>query len=162
MNPIHLRKAHVSDAPLLAAIMHAAFEEYRGVLDPPSSVENETPDSVERRLKKGSAALAYRDEKPVGCVFYQPQGDHLYLGRLSVLPQHRGQGIARALIEYVEHQAAAQGLPRVQLNVRVALPHMQAYYTRLGYQPVRYGTHEGYTQPTYVTMEKEIPSRPIP
>ncbi len=30
-----LRLASVEDAPLLVSILHAAFEEYRGRLDPP-------------------------------------------------------------------------------------------------------------------------------
>lgn len=48
------------------------------------------------------------------------------------------------------------GAQRVQIGVRIALPHLQAYYERLGYRVVRYETHEGYTEPTPVVMEKQI------
>ena len=48
------------------------------------------------------------------------------------------------------------GAQRVQIGVRIALPHLQAYYERLGYRVVRYETHEGYTEPTSVVMEKQI------
>lgn len=114
-----------------------------------------------QRLHEGGGVLAWLDNQPVGCVIYTPRDGYLYFGRLSVLPEYRGQGIARALIESVEQRAVEFGFSRVQLNVRVALANMLNYYTRLGYRVVRYGTHEGYTQPTYVTMEKEIPSCPI-
>jgi len=161
MQSIRLRHAQESDAPLITAVLHAAFEEYRGVLDPPSGVHHETVDTIRQRLHEGGGVLAWLDNQPVGCVIYTPRDGYLYFGRLSVLPEYRGQGIARALIESVEQRAVEFGFSRVQLNVRVALANMLNYYTRLGYRVVRYGTHEGYTQPTYVTMEKEIPSCPI-
>jgi hypothetical protein len=37
-----------------------------------------------------------------------------------------------------------------------ALPHLQAYYARLGYRVVRYVAHAGYTAPTSVLMEKDV------
>ena len=68
----------------------------------------------------------------------------------------RSYGVGQALTEYVERRARALGIPRVQLGVRTALPHLQAYYERLGYHVVRYEAHEGYAVPTYVVMEKPV------
>ena len=78
----------------------------------------------------------------------------MYLDRLAVLPPFRGRGLARALVDAVEARAFALGAPAVRLNVRLALQDHQAYYARLGYAFLRHGTHEGYTSPTYVVMEK--------
>ena len=41
-------------------------------------------------------------------------------------------------------------------DVALALPHLQAYYERLGYHVVGYETHAGYTAPTAVVMEKQV------
>ena len=155
-NTIQLRQAKESEAPVLLAILHAAFEEYRGRLDPPSGVHVETIESVQSKLKKSWAVIAFAGNEAAGCVFYEKENEHIYLGRLSVLPQFRKLGIGRALIDYVEAQAANLKVPRVQLGVRIALPHLKAYYGQLGYRTVSYETHPGYTQPTYVTMEKGI------
>ena len=80
----------------------------------------------------------------------------MYLGRLSVLQPFRRYGVGQALMEYVEQRTRALGLPRVQIGVRTALPHLHVYYERLGYRVVRYEAHEGYTAPTYVVMEKPV------
>ena len=73
-----------------------------------------------------------------------------------MLQPFRRYGVGQALTEYVEQRARALGIPRVQLGVRTALPHLQAYYARLGYRVVRYEAHQGYTAPTYVVMEKQV------
>lgn len=153
---IHLREAQEADLPLLASILHQAFAEYRDRLDPPSGVHHETEETLGQKMQKGGAVLAYLGDNPVGCVFFRVESDYMYLGRLSVLPQHRKRGIARTLINEIEQRAIALHLPRVQLGVRTALPDLRAYYEQLGYRPVRFGTHEGYSEPTYVEMEKDL------
>jgi ribosomal protein S18 acetylase RimI-like enzyme len=155
-NPIQFRQANENEVPLLLAILHAAFEEYRGRLDPPSGVHAETMESVQAKLKTAKAVIAYVGNEAAGCVFYERESNHIYLGRLSVLPQFRKLGIGRVLINYVEAQAVNLGVPRVQLGVRIALPRLKAYYEKLGYRIVSYEKHPGYTQPTYVTMEKNL------
>lgn len=155
-NPIQLRQAQAGDTPLLLATLHTAFEEYRGWLDPPSGVHAETIESIQSKLKTSSAVIAFVGNEAAGCVFYEPKGTHLYLGRLSVLPQFRKSGVGRALIDYVEAQAANLGIHCVQLGVRIALPQLKAYYEKLGYRILSYETHPGYTQPTYMMMEKNL------
>jgi len=159
INPIQLRQARESDIPTLLSILHTAFDEYHGRLDPPSGVHAETLETIQSKLKTATAMIAYVGDEAAGCVFYEPKGEHLYLGRLSVLPQFRKLGIGRALIDYVEAQAIKLNMPRVQLGARIALPHLKAYYEKLGYHIISYETHPGYAQPTYVMMEKDVNPR---
>jgi predicted N-acetyltransferase YhbS len=126
MDTLQLRQATADDARILVAVLHDAFEEYQGRLDPPSGVHAETVETVRHKLSTGYAVLALVDDEVAGCVFYQPQQTYLYLGRLSVLPHHRRRGVDRALIDYVEHQAVRLNLPRVQVGVRVVLPELRA------------------------------------
>lgn len=153
---LHLREATDDEVPILLAVLQAAFEQYRGRLVPPSGVHGETLETIRQKLKTGSAVLALVDDEVAGCVFYQQQASHMYLGRLSVLPKYRRRGVGQALIDYVEAQARMLKLPRVQIGVRVQLSDIRAYYERLGYRVVRYTTHEGYTQPTSAVMEKDL------
>jgi GNAT superfamily N-acetyltransferase len=150
-----IREATVEDAAILLRLIAAAFEEYVGVLDPPSGAHNETIATVGRKLASGAAALALVDGEPAGCAFYEPHNRNLiYFGRLSVLPRFRNQGIGHALLDYVERRAKDSGAAGVSLGVRLQLPHLLARYERLGYRITRYLTHDGYANPTFVIMEK--------
>jgi N-acetylglutamate synthase-like GNAT family acetyltransferase len=151
-----LREATCDDIPTLVTLIHTAFEEYRGRLEPPSGAHRETARSVGTYLQQGQAVLAWLNNQAVGCVCYHQEGTHVYFGRLSVLPACRQHGVGLALVTYVEQQARALGAQRVRLSVRIALPHLQAYYERLGYRIVGYETHAGYAEPTSVVMEKPV------
>jgi predicted N-acetyltransferase YhbS len=153
---IDLRDATAADVPTLLALVHQAFEEYRGRLDPPSGAHHETLETLRHALQTGSAVLACVDGQPAGCVFYHRETDHVYLGRLSVLTSYRAAGLGSALTEYVERRAQAMGAPRVEIGVRTALPALRAYYERRGYRVVRHEAHAGYAAPTFVVMHKEL------
>jgi ribosomal protein S18 acetylase RimI-like enzyme len=156
MSQLTLREATDGDLPTALAVLQAAFAEYRGWLDPPSGVHEETVASLRAKMVSGRMVLALLDDTVVGCVLYQPENDHVYLGRLAVLPAYRNRGIATALTAYVEQRARALGIPRVRLGVRVALPHLRARYERMGYHLVEQRSHAGYTAPTYLMLEKPI------
>jgi predicted N-acetyltransferase YhbS len=156
MNKVILREATAEDAPSLSAVILAAFEEYRGRLDPPSGAHDETVQAIRQKFVLAHAAVASIDQDIVGCAFYEPEADHIYLGRLAVLSQYRRQGIGRKLVAWVEAQARSLGYARVRLAVRVVLTGNRAYFERLGYRLHSYGTHAGYAEPTYLNMEKNV------
>jgi ribosomal protein S18 acetylase RimI-like enzyme len=156
MDSVTLREAAEADVAGLVALLIAAFEEYRGRLDPPSGAHNETEKQLRDTLRRAHAVLAHVGAEIAGCVFYAPKRNYVDLFRLAVLPAYRRRGIGRALIEYVEGRALALGIPCVQLGVRIALPANRAYYERMGYRFVEARTHTGYAEPTYVILEKQL------
>jgi predicted N-acetyltransferase YhbS len=158
---IEIRQASSADLPAVVDVIHAAFDEYRGRLDPPSSAHHKTVESAREELRDGGAFVAVDGSELVGCVFYHPYPDHIYLDRLAVLPAQRGRGLARRLISAVEQRALAAAIPLVRLSVRLALADNRAYYERQGYQLWRFGTHAGYAAPTYVTLQKRIERQPV-
>jgi GNAT superfamily N-acetyltransferase len=105
-------------------------------------------------MRNARAVMAYVDQAIAGCVFYAAVGAYVDLFRLAVLPAYRRRGVGRALVEAVESGALGLGITRVRLGVRVALPRNRAYYERLGYRFVEARSHAGYTEPTYVILEK--------
>jgi ribosomal protein S18 acetylase RimI-like enzyme len=151
--PLLIRETGLEDAELLLHIIHSAFQEYVGRIDPPTSAPDDTLDKIHANLDQGRALIAVIDQHQIGCVFYQRMTDHVYLYRLAVLPEYRRRGVARRLIESVEEVANDLGFT-VRLGTRVALPENQRYYERMGYHVVEYRTHPGYDRPTYVMMEK--------
>jgi ribosomal protein S18 acetylase RimI-like enzyme len=156
MIDFYSRDATEDDIPALANVIACAFEEHRGKLEPPSSSLNKTPEAVAQELQTARAVVACSNDETVGCVFYTLREGYVYLAHLAVLPQYRGLGIAKALMQSVEGKALEQGCKRIRLSVRLALEKTRAFYERLGYTFYSYGTHPGFTEPTYLTLEKSL------
>lgn len=152
---VTIREATDDDVPTIVAILREAFAE-QADLAPPSGALSETEESVLRLMEKARVALAALDGRIVGCQFFEPKSNYLYLFRLAVLPAYRKHGIGSALIAYAEEQARAMGFLRTQFSVRLALPRQRAYYERLGYRFREYGTHSGFTEPTFATLSKDL------
>ena len=160
-----VRPAVLDDARTLANIIQGAFAQYRGDLVPPSAALGETPERIAAELAGPyRAAVAELGEPPeatgaaAGCVLFRPEGEDLYFGRLSVLPRYRGEGIATALVAYVEAEAARRGCPGVVLGVRIALPANQRFFARLGYVEVARHAHPGFDHDTSIEMRKVVGS----
>jgi ribosomal protein S18 acetylase RimI-like enzyme len=96
----------------------------------------------------------------VASVYHQTHPEHVYLGRLAVLPAFRGRGLGARLVSGVEALAAAAGRDRVRLGVRLALPRNRAFFEALGYREVALDAHAGMTEPTFAWLEKRIGSEP--
>ncbi len=129
------------DAALVHRIMIAAFEEYRGVLEPPSSTHTETVEDVRRAFDSGGAVLARLDGEAVGSARFHSRPDYLYGGRVSVLPARRGRGVGSALMGVLLDHARALGLPEVRVEVRLSLPSNVALYRRLGFRTISEQPH---------------------
>ena len=153
---IILREAEEKEAPEILHVMQAAFLEYDGKLNPPSGVQHETIESVKQKIRTGNFVVAEVNHETVGCAFYEDKGSYVDLGRLSVIPQYRNQGIGKMLIGYVEKKAREKQIPSVRLGVRVVLNALRQYYEGLCYKVISFETHEGYSEPTYVLMEKAL------
>ena len=156
MRDLRLREATDADAAAIVTLIHAAFEEYRGMLDPPSGAHNETEETVRRTMAAARVVLALSAGESSGCVFYEQAEDHLSFSRLAVPPAYRRRGIGQELIGYVENRARALHLRQVRLGVRIALAPLRSYYERLGYRLIEYHAHDGYAEPTYVILRKDI------
>lgn len=150
-----IREATDADVPTLVTVLRTAFAE-QATLAPPSGALSETEESVRTLLQTARVALAVVDDVIAGCQFFEPKGDHLYLFRLAVLPAYRRHGIGGALIAYAEEQGRGMGLPRTRFSVRLALPRQRTYYERMGYRFLAYGTHTGFTEPTFATLTKDV------
>ena len=153
---IHYIEAVPDDAPLLLSVILRAYAEFWGKLNPRSGTFAETAESIAAKLQNGGAIKAIAGDEMVGTVIYEPRSTFMYFGRLAVLPAWRGKGIAKGLIEMVEERTRVYGLNRVQIGVRLVLASHQDYYAALGYQPIEYECHPGFTEPTSVTMEKVL------
>lgn len=156
-DPVVLRHATVADAPAIAATIAAAFEQYRGRLQPESGAFRETAAAIAGELEGGSDGIvAERNGALIGCVMLKPQDGDLYFGRLSVRPEARGGGLARRLIAAVEAEARRRGLAGVRLGVRIVLTDNQRLFASLGYAETSREAHPGFDRPTSINMRKAL------
>ena len=121
--------------------MRAAFAEYAGKLPQESGALRERLEDVQRAMAEGGAVLAFIDNVAVGSARFEPDGDGLYVGRVAVLPEHRRQGIASALMRFIEDLARSMGKAWIRIGVRESLPSNIALYETLGYQTIKTEPH---------------------
>ncbi|MGE3796834.1 MAG: GNAT family N-acetyltransferase [Thermomicrobiales bacterium] len=144
-----------NDAHLVAALTARGFAEYASVLDPPSGVFSESLEDVRSSIRAG-AAVARIAGVPAGAVRWEPRGNYLYAGRLATVPECRLQGVASALMAFVENRARQLGVSAVQVEVRSALPGNIAFFEKRGFSVVSIDPHPRDPSQTSVTMRKDI------
>ncbi len=103
--------------------------------------------------------VAWRGPDAVGCVGLLARG-HGEVRRLFVWDEHRGQGVARALMAALEERAAAAGHDLLRLETGEAQPEAIALYRATGWRPIDpwpgAPAHLG-----SVYFEKELPPGPV-
>jgi GNAT superfamily N-acetyltransferase len=156
MQATTLRRLTPADAEAVATLVRTAFAAQSRATDPPSGALGETTASVSAKLAEGGGAGAEADGALVGVALWAEKDGALSIGRVSVLPAWRGQGIARALLAAAEAEARRRGLVRMTLRVRLALGENQRLFAGFGFAPVGQGAHPGYREPTFLVMEKRL------
>ena len=89
-------------------------------------------------------------------MFLTPRPGTLYVGKLAVAAGHRGQGLARCLIDRAETRAREMGLPALELQTRVELVENQAAFRAMGFQEVGRTAHPGFDRPTSITYRRAV------
>lgn len=145
------------DSRAVLALIQDSFADMDGRIDPPSSMHRLTPQDIERQAAEGEVWVI--GQPPVACVFLTAKPQALYIGKLAVAKGHRGQGLARALIDRAESRARALGLPALDLQTRVELTENHATFRALGFTEIDRTAHEGYDRPTSITFRRPVPPK---
>ena len=139
--------------PPILALLRQAFAYMDGRIDPPSSLRDLTPEALTWQARVGELWII---GAPVACVFLTPKPGALYVGKLAVAESHRGQGLARRLIDRAETRAREMGLPELELQTRVELVENQATFVAMGFREVGRTAHEGFARPTSITYRRAV------
>lgn len=98
---------------------------------------------------EGGFLVAYdADHEPIGCVGWRTlteDEETAELKRMYVVPEHRGRGVAKALLLAVEDDARRAGRKRIWLETGTAQPEAIGLYERSGYARIEdFGHYKGY------------------
>ncbi len=82
----------------------------------------------------------------LGYIAFFPQGNHMNLDSIAVLPAAAGRGIGKKLITFCEAEAKRLGLEAVHLYTNEMMTANLSIYPRLGYVEVDRRTDEGFNR----------------
>ncbi|HEY1322998.1 MAG TPA: GNAT family N-acetyltransferase [Streptosporangiaceae bacterium] len=110
-----------------------------------------TSSEVAGLIRAGQIVVARRDGEIVGSVrVHDVDGDASEFGMLVAAPAHRGTGVGRALLDFVERRGSERGHRAVRLEVLVprtwshpSKEFLFEWYGRRGYRIVRIERPEG-------------------
>ena len=145
-----------AESATVAELIHAAFEEYRGRLEPESGALSETAETIAAAFAEHSVIVAETGGRLLGCVLVTRQHDTLYLGRFAVHPDFRRHGIASHLLAEAERLARASGASMLTLGVRIALPDNFRFFAERGFREISREAHPGFDHPTSINMAKPL------
>ena len=104
----------VSRAALTQALNSAYADYFVPIVLTPHSLN----DLIRREsIQLAHSALALAADQPVGMGLLGIRAERGWIGGMGVIPEYRGQGIGRRLMQFLLHQARICGLQHVQLEV---------------------------------------------
>ncbi len=124
-------------------------------------------DAIEDILREpGHRIMKYVDKgKTLGCVELFEDGDKLYLGMLTVRPDHQAKGIGKELMKSSEAFAKKQQCRSIYMTVISARTELVDWYVRHGYLPTGERKPFDFTDPRFgepkqrlefLVLEKQI------
>ncbi|WGW03163.1 GNAT family N-acetyltransferase [Tropicibacter oceani] len=146
--------ADFCDWPGLHRLIMDSFAYMDGVIDPPSSAHQLTPEILARKAQDEHLYLS--GDPLTGCGFFAPRPDALYIGKLAIAPGAQGRGLGRAFVAQAEALARDLSLPKLQLETRIELTANHAAFAALGFVTTAHKAHPGFDRPTSITMEKPL------
>lgn len=129
---------------------HEAWTQLRFELWPDCPRERHHLEITQILSSPGLVALAFTDEEAVGFAEVSVRSDHVegtacspvpYLEGWYVRSAHRGHGIGRALLSFVEKWAASQGFSELASDAELHNSHSISLHSTLGFREVGRSVH---------------------
>jgi GNAT superfamily N-acetyltransferase len=134
---VFVRPAQPDDLAVLRGIERAAGERFREFgLD---HVADDEPASIETLLGYAQAGRAWvavgaDDDGPLGYILVDEIDGVAHIEQVSVVPDHQGRGVGRALIDQVRRWAERGGRAAITLTTFDAIPWNRPLYEHLGFR----------------------------
>ena len=135
-----IRDANEGDVSTLVTLLRESFRDVAErfeltVKNCPKNLAFCTDQRVRGDIERGlSYYILEQDGEPCGCVALEKASpDVCYLERLAVLPEHRGRGYGKMLVEHIFEKASENGAQRVQIGIIAEDTKLRNWYGKFGF-----------------------------
>ena len=135
-----IRICREEDAQVLAETVRRSFQDVAGRFgltqeNASRHPSNCTADWIRKDMECGVTYLAIENMNHiVGCIALERANTEVcYLERLAVLPNHRGRGFGKALVDHVLSEAKRLGVNYVSIGIIAEHTELKDWYKRLGF-----------------------------
>lgn len=135
-----IRLARTEDAPIVAAIVHAAYMVYL-----PRIGREPGPmlDDYDELVAGGRVYVLEDGGEIEGLVVLIPEEKTMLLDNVAVRPEAQGKGYGNRLIAFAENEARAAGYDSIRLFTHELMTENQARYKYLGFVETHRGEEKG-------------------
>jgi ribosomal-protein-alanine acetyltransferase len=118
-----------------------------------------TPDRVRRAIEHRETNVVVAREGPrvIGFALMEYRSDDAHLVLLGVAPDKRREGIATAMLAWLEQTLRVAGIAAIQVEVRASNRVAQAFYSKRGYEQVNATSRYYQGIETALHLVKELP-----
>lgn len=141
---------------MLLALLHNSFSYMNDRIDPPSSLHFLDQVTLEKKAVEETVFAAYENRKLIGCCFLKDMGLKNYLGKMAIDPDLQRRGVGEALLKAAIGASRNAGKTLLELETRIELTEVHAFFRRFGFVQTSESAHEGYCRPTSITMQLEL------
>ena len=137
---LSIRPGELEDVPLIAELIRG-LARYEKLEQEVTMTEEKLTDGLFGERRYAETLIAQEDAQPVGfALFFHNFSTFLaqpgiYLEDLFVVPEHRGRGFGRALLERLAQVAVDRGCGRLEWAVLDWNQNAIRFYERLGAKP---------------------------
>lgn len=143
-----IRRAVISDAPDVYAILQKAFREYADASDITDitvlGALNETIFDVEKEICEKVVYIAIIDNNVVGTIRVDVIGETANISRFAVISSYRSIGIGKSLMNIVDKHLISKGVKKVFLYTASRYQTLMRFYYGRGFYVESVSNDRGY------------------
>ncbi|KPK44629.1 MAG: hypothetical protein AMJ65_02555, partial [Phycisphaerae bacterium SG8_4] len=135
-----IREANEADVGILVSLLRESFRDVAErfeltIENCPKNLAFCTDQRIAGDIERGlSYYILAQNGGPCGCVALEKAGPEVcYLERLAVLPEDRGKGYGKMLVEHVFDKAAENGSQHLEIGIVAEDRKLRNWYERFGF-----------------------------
>jgi GNAT superfamily N-acetyltransferase len=155
-NRLKVQRAQPEAAASISSVLRFAFTDYERFYTKEGFAAT-TPDvpTVLARMREGPVWVATAQTRIIGTAAAVGKENGVYIRGMAVLPDARGMGAGKLLLQEVQNFALEAGADRLFLSTTPFLDRAIRLYSELGFHRTHEGPYELFGTPL-LTMEKRL------